>query len=119
MRAYNCPMTRLFVIVPFVVIGLYVFAFVDLALTDRSRVRAFPKVAWAFVVVIPIVGAILWFIFGKARTGGGGGGGERRTVAPDDDPSFLANLRRDEEQDERIRRLEQELADLDDDPPKD
>ena len=25
----------------------------------------------------------------------------------------------DEEQDERIRRLEQELADLDDDPPKD
>ncbi|MBX3099410.1 MAG: PLDc_N domain-containing protein [Salinibacterium sp.] len=109
-------MTRLFVIVPLVVVGLYVFAFVDLALTNRARVRAFPKLAWAFVIVLPIVGALLWFIFGKARFDGGG---VRRAVAPDDDPTFLANLRRDEEQDERIRRLEQELADLDDDPTKD
>ena len=120
MRAYNWPMARLFVIVPFIVVGLYVFAFVDLALTDRARIRAFPKLAWALVIVLPIVGAALWFIFGKERfQGGGDRGGQRRTMAPDDDPSFLANLRRDEEQDERIRRLEQELADLDDDPPKD
>ena len=116
LRAYNCRMARLFVIVPFLVAGLYVFAFVDLALTDRARVRTFPKLGWAFVIVIPVLGALLWFIFGKARLDRGG---ERRTVAPDDDPSFLANLRRDEEHDERIRRLEQELAELDDDPPKD
>ena len=109
-------MSRLFVILPFIAAGLYVFAYVDLVLTDRSRVRAFPKIAWVFVILLPIVGAILWLIFGKDRLDRGG---ERRTVAPDDDPQFLANLRRDEEQDERIRRLEQELADLDDDPPKD
>ena len=117
MRAYNCCMSRLFVIVPFIVVGLYVFAIVDLVLTEHSRVRTFPKIAWGFVIIIPVVGALLWFIFGKDR--GGDRGGERRTVAPDDDPAFLANLRRDEEQDERIRRLEQELAELDDDPPKD
>ena len=116
MRAYNCPMARLFVIVPFIVIGLYVFAIVDLVLTENSRVRAFPKLGWGLVIVLPIVGALLWFIFGKER---GDRGGQRRTVAPDDDPAFLANLRRDEEQDERIRRLEQELAELDDDQPKD
>ena len=116
LRAYNWAMARLFVIVPFIVVGLYVFAFVDLALTDRARIRTFPKLTWAFVILLPVIGAVLWFIFGKERLDRGG---EPRTVAPDDDPSFLANLRRDEEHEERIRRLEQELADLDDDPPKD
>jgi hypothetical protein len=62
------------------------------------------------------VGAILWFTVGRGRRDENV---PRRTIAPDDDPAFLKNLRRDEEQDERIRRLEQELADLDDDPPKD
>ncbi|MBN9238984.1 MAG: hypothetical protein BGO97_04800 [Micrococcales bacterium 70-64] len=110
-------MARLLPILALVVIGLYVFAYVDLALTDRTRVRALPKPVWILVILLPVVGALLWIILGKQR--GGSRGGESRTIAPDDDPSFLANLRRDEEQDERIRRLEQELADLDDDPPKD
>jgi hypothetical protein len=110
-------MARLIPFAFIVVIGLYVFAWVDLALTDRGRVRALPKLAWVVVILLPVVGALLWLTIGKER--GNSRGGERRTVAPDDDPSFLANLRRDEEQDERIRRLEQELAELDDDPPKD
>lgn len=109
-------MTRLFVIVPFIVVGLYVFAIVDVALTESTRVRALPKFAWILVILLPVIGALLWFFFGKER---GDRGGARRTVAPDDDPAFLANLRRDEEQDERIRRLEQELAELDDDSAKD
>ena len=96
---------------------LDVFALVDLGLIDRSRVRAFPKLVWVIIIIlVPFVGALLWFAVGH---GWGTRGGERRVIAPDDDPSFLKNLRRDEEQDERIRRLEQELADLDDDPPKD
>jgi uncharacterized protein YigA (DUF484 family) len=37
-----------------------------------------------------------------------------RTVAPDDDPEFLNRLRRDRDQEARIRKLEQELAELDD-----
>jgi hypothetical protein len=109
-------MIRFAVPAALIVIGLFVFALVDLTLTDRSRVRTLPKVAWGFVLLVPVVGAVLWLLFGKER---GDRGGSRRTVAPDDDPTFLANLRRDEEQDERIRRLEQELAELDDDPPKD
>lgn len=96
---------------------LDIFALVDLILIDRGRVRAFPKVFWVIVIlVVPFVGALLWFLVGRDW---GSRGGEPRTIAPDDDPAFLRNLRRDEEQDERIRRLEQELADLDDDPPKD
>ncbi len=107
---------RLAVPAALIVIGLFIFALVDLTLTDRARVRTLPKPAWFFVLLVPVVGAVLWLFFGKER---GDRGGSRRTVAPDDDPTFLANLRRDEEQDERIRRLEQELAELDDDPPKD
>lgn len=96
---------------------LDVFAIVDLALIDPRRVRAFPKFVWVIIIVlVPFVGALLWFTVGHEW---GSRGGERRTVAPDDDPSFLKNLGRDQDQDERIRRLEQELADLDDDPPKD
>lgn len=95
---------------------LDIFAVVDLVIIDRARVRAFPKVFWVIIIlVVPFVGALLWFLVGRDW---GSRGGERTMVAPDDDPTFLRNLRRDEDQDERIRRLEQELADLDDDPPK-
>ena len=69
------------------------------------------------IIVLPIVGTLLWFLLGKERKGRAD---ERRQMAPDDDPSFLSSLRNDEEAEERIRRLEQELTDLDDDqqPPK-
>lgn len=96
---------------------LDLFAVIDLVLIEKSRVRAFPKVFWVIIIlVVPFIGAILWFLVGRDWNSRGG---QRRTLAPDDDPAFLRDLRRDEEQDERIRRLEQELADLDDDPPKD
>ena len=111
-------MSRLLVIVPLIVLALDVFAIVDVILIDQRRVRAVPKFVWIILIVlIPVVGVALWFFTGRESTTGGGS--QLRTVAPDDDPSFLKNLRRDEEQDERIRRLEQELAELDDDPPKD
>jgi len=109
-------MARFLVILPFVVVALDVFAVVDVILTDVRRVRALNKVAWVIIIIVlPVIGALLWFFLGKSRQDPGG---EPRQVAPDDDPNFLKNLRRDEEQDERIRRLEQELAELDDDPPK-
>ena len=65
-----------------------------------------------FFLLIPIIGAILWFVLGKDRSSGRG---QARRMAPDDDPAFLRRLGTDQEQDERIRKLEQELAELDDD----
>jgi hypothetical protein len=110
-------MARLLVIIPFLVLALDVFGIIDVVLVEQRRVRALNKVLWVFmIIVLPFVGAILWFMIGKERRDGGNA---RRVIAPDDDPAFLRNLRRDEELDERIRRLEQELSDLDDDPPKD
>lgn len=92
---------------------LDVFAVIDVVLIERSRVRAFPKLVWILVILaIPFVGALLWFFVGHDWRRNRGG--ERRVVAPDDDPAFLRSLSAEEEQAERIRRLEQELADLDD-----
>lgn len=109
-------MARLLVIIPFIALALDVFALVDLAMIDPRRVRATNKIIWAVIIVaLPILGAILWFVIGRDRRGTSGPVG--RTVAPDDDPAFLRELRDRDEQAERIRRLEQELADLDDDPP--
>jgi hypothetical protein len=110
-------MARFYVVLAFLVLAFDVFAIVDVMLIDQRRIRALNRPLWVLVIVVlPVIGAILWFLAGRERRNGVG---DRRTVAPDDDPAFLRNLRRDEEQDERIRRLEQELADLDDDPPKD
>lgn len=106
-------MKPLFVLVA-IAVAVTIFTVVDVSLTDARRARGVPKAAWFFIALIPIVGALLWFAVGK---GPFGSAPERRVVAPDDDPSFLAELRREEEQNERIRQLEQELSDLDDDPP--
>ena len=108
-------MARLFVIVPFLVVALDVFAIVDLAVIDPRRLRTLNKPVWMIIILLlPVVGALLWFLVGRERRDAAG---QRRTIAPDDDPAFLRNLNAQEDRQERIRRLEQELADLDDDPP--
>jgi hypothetical protein len=100
-------MARFLVIGVVVAVALSIFTFVDIALTEGRRVRGVPKGFWFFIALLPVIGAILWFVVGKepARP--------VRYLAPDDDPSFLTQVRLDEEQEERIRQLERELADLD------
>jgi len=109
-------MPRLLLVLLLMAIAFMIFCVVDVALTDKSRIRSLRKWAWLIVViVVPVIGGLLWFILGKSRQDGSG---QRRTVAPDDDPEFLGTLARDEQQDERIRLLEEQLAELDDDDPK-
>lgn len=107
-------MTKLLFVLAAVAVAVTIFTVVDVVLTDARRARGVPKGAWFFIALIPVLGALLWFAVGKAPRGDAP---QRRTVAPDDDPSFLAGIGREEEQNERIRQLEQELSDLDDDPP--
>ena len=102
-------MTRFYVIGIVIAVALIIFTFVDIALTESRRIRGVPKGFWFFIALLPFLGTILWFAVGKEPA--------RATtyLAPDDDPSFLKTIRRDEEQDERIRKLEEELAQLDSD----
>lgn len=109
-------MVRVWLIIGVIAAFFYIYSIVDCALADGPRVRGVPKAAWiAIVVVFAVIGGILWFMIGRPRRALPAG---PRTVAPDDDPDFLRNLERDRAQQERIRRLEQELTDLDDTPKK-
>lgn len=110
-------MTRIWAIIAFIDVAFMIFTFIDVLVTQPWRIRGgVPKFVWAILVlIISPIGGIIWWFFGKEPI-------EKseppRTVSPDDDPEFLARLRVKEEQDERIARLEKELAELDDDPPK-
>jgi len=104
-----------YLIVGVIALALTIYAVIDCALAYRERVRALPKPLWILIIiVIAPIGGILWFTLGK----------ERRSpvavvsrTAPDDDPAFLRRLAEDAEREERIRRLEAQLAELDDDHP--
>ncbi|ARC57615.1 Negative regulatory protein YxlE [Frondihabitans sp. 762G35] len=101
-------------------VAFVVFALVDCLTSDRARIRSLNKGSWALVIVLlPVVGGILWFLLGRVGQAGTG----RRTVAPDDDPDFLGRPAQPvsdadrESLDERIRLLEEDLAEHDDDGP--
>ena len=71
------------------VIGLSVYALADCLQTPNPK--ALPKLVWvAIIVLLPIVGPVLWILFG--RTNGRGWGRDDDVFAPDDDPSFLRDL---------------------------
>ncbi len=102
-------MARLLLIAALVAALFWVFTIVDCAVQPATRHRGVSKPVWIVIVVLlPVVGGLLWFAIG--RTG-------RRSAAavsaPDDDPEFLRRIGATADRDERIRRLEQELARLD------
>jgi hypothetical protein len=106
-----------------VVVILTIYTVVDCAVFDRDRIRGVPRWVWIFLIILlPVIGPVLWLLIGRGRrnTAGPAGGRVMRSVAPDDDPDFLRGLDRAKNENQRIRDLEQELADLDKtDPPED
>ena len=108
-------MPKVLLIMALVATAFWVFTIVDCAVQPAIRHRGVPKPVWLVIVVLlPVLGGILWFVVGRSR----------ETLAdprraPDDDPEFLGKIGTISDQDERIRRLEEELAQLDaegDDP---
>ncbi len=104
-------MARLLLILALVATAFWVYTIVDCAVQPATRHRGVSKPAWMVIVILlPVLGGILWFVIGRGRAGG-----PVIRRAPDDDPEFLGGLsaRARADQDERIRRLEEELAQLD------
>ena len=98
------------------VVVLTIYAVADCAFFDRMRIRGIGRGWWIVVIIfVPVIGAVLWFAIGRGRRNRTASGG-RGYSAPDDDTEFLRRLGQDAQQDERIRRLEQELAELDSEP---
>ncbi|WP_240034828.1 PLD nuclease N-terminal domain-containing protein [Glaciihabitans arcticus] len=104
------------ILFPFLVIAFDIFCIVDVILSKSWQIKTLNKVFWIIIILLlPVIGGILWFIFGKDRgQDSAQGSAPRRTVAPDDDPAYLSKLAREQEQQDRIRDLEAQLGDLDD-----
>ena len=99
-------MVRWLVIGGVAVVALTIYALVDLFVTGKSRLKAFPLPVWVgIIVVLPVIGPVLWLVIGKNKP-------PQTTIpfAPDDDPKFLGGLA--ESAEERIQRLEEELRAL-------
>ncbi|TQL44991.1 phospholipase D-like protein [Homoserinimonas aerilata] len=108
------------------VLAFWVYTLIDCIRTDEYRARGLPKGVWVFVIIIiPVVGSILWLTIGKERDGGASAPARpapTRPMYPDDDVDFLRRVETDAQREERIRKLEERLAELDDDSknePKD
>lgn len=84
-------------------IAIAVYAFIDVLTTPATWIQRGPKWLWAIaVLVLPLLGAVLWFIAGRPPRRRRN---ERAMTAPDDDPDFL-------------RQLKKELPPREEDPPQ-
>ncbi|MFP3580749.1 PLD nuclease N-terminal domain-containing protein [Arthrobacter sp. efr-133-TYG-104] len=92
-----------------VVLVFFVYALVDAIRTDKRATRGLPKLAWIVVmIVLPLLGAVLWFIFGRPYGKPEAQVTRHYPAAPDDDPEFLRNLeirRRNQAEEQRLRQL--------------
>ncbi len=107
-------MGRLFPALVFADFALVIIAFIDCLSVEADDIRALPRAAWAFIILLfSPFGPIAWFIYGRPapalvsrrvsagrddpwRSSGAFWDGEpqRAEVPPDDDPEFLRRLSR-------------------------
>ena len=93
-------MVRVGGLVWFLMMGVWIYALLDVITTDSSLVRNLSKMTWVFIVFIgSFIGAIIWFIAGRPEKAGFKPGDTtyRKPIsfrAPDDDPDFLRDLDR-------------------------
>lgn len=110
-------MVRLWLIVVVAAVAFTVYAAIDCATMPRQRVRSLSRGVWLLlVIVLPVLGAVLWFLLGRAPATDGGA--QPRYRGPEDDPDFLGGPhgperpRTDKDQDdETLRDLEQQFRD--------
>ena len=101
------------VVVPIVLLVVFVYGLIDLIRTDARLARGISKPAWIVVqIVLPVIGAALWFLIGRPRGSAAAPASYRHPTAPDDDPDFLRNLelrRRNQAEADRLKKLKDEL----------
>lgn len=87
------------------VFSLSIYALIDASRTSPESVNVLPKWLWiAFIIFVPLAGALLWILIGRAgRDAGPSGKVDRRPVSPDDDPDFLRRLNEDAQRAKRER----------------
>ncbi|MFL4474602.1 PLDc N-terminal domain-containing protein [Paeniglutamicibacter sp. MACA_103] len=109
-------MVRNLIFLALVALAVTVYALIECLRTPSSEVRSLPKAGWvAAIVLLPLIGAGLWFWLGRPKDNSGARPAQTRqgpTGAPDDDPEFLRNLerqRRNKAREDELRRKEAEM----------
>lgn len=101
------------VVVVVAVLVVFVYGLIDVIRTDSRQTKGISKPAWIVVqVVLPVIGAVLWFLIGRPKGTRPAPATYSHTVAPDDDPEFLRNLelrRRNQAEADRLKKLKDEL----------
>lgn len=101
-------MVRIWIIGIVVAAAFTLYSLVDAAMSDGRRARGVGKPIWVvLIVILPVIGGVMWFLIGKGAMPG------PAAVAPDDDPRFTGNRVSQREVDQRLKDLEQQLAELD------
>lgn len=114
-------MIQLLVASAVALLAFTVFSVVDAATISGARIRALNRLFWILaILVLPILGAVLWYALGRASARSGVRGSGYR--GPEDDPDFVPSTRprtatsNDKERDDAtLQQLEQQLLDIDDD----
>jgi hypothetical protein len=116
-------MVKLLIVGAVAVVAITVYTLIDCAWLPRQRIRALPRAVWLLLVLIlPLIGAALWYVLGRAPASAGTADGRYR--GPDDDPDFLGTVhsprrsRSEKEQDDATLRHLEDLLDSDDDGRK-
>ena len=98
-------MVRLFILLAAVQLILLILALISCLSADR--VRNAPRAVWILVIVlIPVIGPLSYFAWGRPQPPPSEGGQMRRSprpASPDDDPDFLRAV--DTEQSRRDREI--------------
>lgn len=113
-------MPRLLIPLILVSLGVMIYALIEAISTPSDRVRIMPKGVWITVIVlIPLVGGVLWLLFGNQNSylastvqGFRQASEPNRPMTPDDDEEFLRSLdiqRAQQKKAEELRRREEEL----------
>ncbi len=78
------------VVLGVIVALLMIYCVVDVAMSQKLRVRVMPRWLWATTVIcLPLVGSVAWLVFGRPQLNEKP---QERPKAPDDDPDFLRKL---------------------------
>ncbi|TDT34471.1 PLD nuclease N-terminal domain-containing protein [Naumannella halotolerans] len=76
-----------------VAVALMIFCIVEVAQSPKDAVRLMPRWLWFFaIVLLPVVGAILWLVFGRPTARTLAENDQTKPASPDDDPDFLRRL---------------------------